>query len=271
MDNIIIPNIKGGLGNQMFQIAAAKGHAIKHKALTAINYSNTGSCKHGNELLKYKSTFYSNIGITDVTPALKYTEPHFHFSEIPYNGSTTINGYFQSKKYFDHCEDIIRNLFYFTTADKATWQHLQNKSSVDMTNSLAVHVRRGDYKLYPNIHPVQSEEYYKNAFTYFLDKSNKPSCVIVCSDDWDSLLEDNMIGKVFAKKGIPVYITKGCSELQDLYIMSRCNNIIMSNSSFSWWGEFLGLQKTTVAPKNWLGCEGPQDYHDIYNPKWQLI
>lgn len=271
MDDIIIPRIKGGLGNQMFQIAAAKGHAIKHKALTAINYNNVSNCKHGNELSKYRGTFYCFIGTTDVVPALTYSEPHFHFSEIPYNGSTTIDGYFQSKKYFNHCEDVIRNLFYFTSADKVTWQHLKDKSTADMTNPLAVHIRRGDYKLYPNIHPAQGEEYYRNAFTYFLDSSNKPSCVIVCSDDWDSLQEDNIIGKVFAKKGIPIYITKGCSELQDLYIMSQCNNIIISNSSFSWWGEFLGVEKKTVAPKIWFGCDGPQDYYDIHDSSWQLI
>lgn len=271
MDNIIIPNLKGGLGNQMFQIAAAKAHAIKHNGFAAINYRRNGSSRPGNELSKYRSNFYSKVGVTDEVVLTTYIEPHFHFSEIPFNGSTVIDGYFQSIKYFDHCKDIIKELFHFTNADKIGWRQLAGTTATNMVNPLVVHVRRGDYKMYPNIHPTQSEEYYRNAFTYFLDKPVKPSCVIICTDDWESLYQDNLIGKVFTNKGMPVYTTSACTELQDLYIMSQCKNIIMSNSSFSWWGEFLGADKITVAPKKWLGYDGPQDYYDIYNPNWQLI
>jgi hypothetical protein len=271
MDDIIIPNIKGGLGNQMFQIAAAKAHAIKHNALAAINYSNNGNCKQGNELSKYRGKFYCKIGVTEEIPASLYTEAHFHFSEIPFYGSTILDGYFQSKKYFEHCESVIKDLFYFTDTDKVGWQKLTSISANNLSNPLVVHVRHGDYKLYPNVHPIQSVEYYKNAFNYFLDSTIKPSCVIICSDDWDSLYQINLIGKVFTNKGMSVYITRGCNELQDLYIMSQCKNIIMSNSSFSWWGEFLGVEKKTVAPKNWFGCDGPQDYYDIYDSSWQLF
>ena len=271
MDDIIIPNIKGGLGNQMFQIAAAKGLAVKHDAFSAINYNLSSGCKQGNELSKYRFNFYSKIATTDDIPKLTYNEPHFHFSEIPFKGSSIIDGYFQSIKYFKHCEEVVKNLFKFTSQDMLGWRQLKDKSADSICNPLVVHIRRGDYKLYPTIHPVQTEEYYHDSLTYFLSKEKPPSCIIICSDDWDSLYRDNLIGKVFTNKNIPVYVTKGCSELQDLYIMSQCSNIIMSNSSFSWWGEFLGVQKDTVAPKAWFGKDGPPDYYDIYNPSWKLI
>lgn len=271
MDNIIIPNIKGGLGNQMFQIAAAMGHATKHGAQAAINYTYDKSCRKGNESSRYRDKFYSKIKVTEENPLYVYIEPHFHFSDIPYSGSTIIDGYFQSKKYFESCTDLIKDLFSFTDVDRQGWQRLRDNSAADMENPLGVHIRRGDYLLYPSIHPIQSDEYYKEAFNYFLNGSVKPSSVIVCSDDWNTLNRDNLINKIFNKKGIPVYITKGCSELQDLYILSQCKNIIMSNSSFSWWGEFLGVEKKTVAPKYWFGCDGPQDYYDIYNFNWKLI
>jgi len=52
--------------------------------------------------------------------------------------------------------------------------------------------------------------------------------------------------------------------------MSWCNGHIIANSSFSWWGSYLG-GSTTVAPKNWFGPKGPQDWSDIYREGWILV
>lgn len=271
MENVIIPNIKGGLGNQLFQIAAAKGHAIKHNANIALNYNLNHNKGQGFSHTKYRDNFYSKIPSTEVIPSAVYNDPFFHYSEIPYNGASIIDGYFQTKKYFVHCTEDIKNLFHFSEADKIGWSKLTSTTSIDTSNTLVVHMRHGDYKNYPDVHPILGTQYYQTAFDYFLNQNVKPTCVIICTDDWDSVTRSNLIGKVFTNRGVKVCITSGCTELQDLYIMSQCNNIIMSNSSFSWWGTFFGVEKNVTAPKVWFGRGGPQDYHDIYEPAWNII
>ena len=58
-------------------------------------------------------------------------------------------------------------------------------------------------------------------------------------------------------------------EVEDLFALSQCDSIIMSNSSFSWWGAFLGKTKEKViCPIKWYGPKGPQDFHDLYEDKW---
>ena len=126
-------------------------------------------------------------------------------------------------------------------------------------HSVGVHVRRGDYLRFPTIHPTCSVEFYKNAFKQFKD-----CYFIVASDDipWceENLADDNVI------------FSNCKSELEDLYLLSQCNNSILSNGSFAWWGSFLGKKKDKViAPKTWFGPEGPSDYSDIYRDKWEQM
>ena len=56
----------------------------------------------------------------------------------------------------------------------------------------------------------------------------------------------------------------------DLCVMSWCNAHIIANSSFSWWGAWLGGGKT-IAPKNWFGPKGPQDWNDVYCNGWEVL
>jgi hypothetical protein len=61
------------------------------------------------------------------------------------------------------------------------------------------------------------------------------------------------------------------NELEDLYLLSQMDAIIICNSSFSWWASYLGKQKQVIAPKRWFGIKGPQDYQDIYNKNWIVL
>ena len=62
------------------------------------------------------------------------------------------------------------------------------------------------------------------------------------------------------------------NEVEDLFALSQCDSIIMSNSSFSWWGGWLGKSKEIiVSPDQWFGPKGPKDYDDRFSKNWIKI
>ena len=59
------------------------------------------------------------------------------------------------------------------------------------------------------------------------------------------------------------------SELDDLFLMSQCDAFIMSNSTLSWWGAWLGKEKKKIIiPPIWFGIAGPTDLKDLIPEKW---
>ena len=88
--------------------------------------------------------------------------------------------------------------------------------------------------------------------------------LIVCTDSPGNLFE------FFPKED--VIFSNSKNELEDLYLLSQCDDLILTNSSFSWWGSFLGKDKNNiVVPSRWFSKDGPQDYNDIYREGWIKI
>lgn len=107
---------------------------------------------------------------------------------------------------------------------------------------VAIHIRRGDYIDNPFYIDLTKTDYYQRAIEMFPD-----SKFLVFSDD--PLFAKEFFGEedkfIFAEKG---------DEVDDLNLMASCSEgIIMANSSFSWWGAFLGNpNKKVIYPKNWF-------------------
>lgn len=177
-----------------------------------------------------------------------FKERGFHYTEIPYQNNVKLSGYFQSAKYFSHCkQDIVE---YFTNG----WNRKQ-------INKVSIHVRRGDYC---NIecHPVVSINYLSKAIQLFKDKGFTDNDFLVFTDD-----------KNWCRSNLPYEIADG-NELEDMELMSRCEHHIISNSSFSWWSAFLGVNKDriVVAPKLWFsGSKKDINTNDLYCSGWIVI
>ena len=169
-------------------------------------------------------------------------------------------GYFQSPKYFSHCKDDLK-------------QHLSIKPSIlktvrDFTDRYRdigfIHVRRGDYVTTKNgtCHPPVTVEYIQRA----IEKSNASKFVIVSDDmNW---CEENL--------GFVDYVVSpftGEEFMYDFVLMTQCNSAIISNSSFSWWGAWLGSEKDVIAPSVWFGSDSsvPQAWNDVYCENWIVI
>lgn len=214
----------GRLGNQLFQISCVVSTAVKYnKEFVLPNWD--------------KSPFFNvpeNKFSSSLPLTVDYQEPYFHFKEIPNFNEKNMNliGYFQSEKYFKHCEDLIRS-------------YLTPKSAIfNFSDTTSIHVRRGDYISLGKCFKILDMKYYEKA----IDKTNTKNYMVFSDDiDWckKHFTDNNFI------------FVEGNSPEVDLAMMSCCEHNIIANSSFSWWGAWLNknVNKKIIAPMEWFGPE----------------
>jgi len=224
----------GRMGNAMFQMAAAIGLATKHNDSYIF------------PKWEYENFFNINSFDDNVRARVrsKYEESHYVYKEIPYKENLNIHGYFQSYKYFNHCEGVIKK----ELSPNLTFPKFERVCSV--------HVRRGDYLKFPRHHPLCSIDYYKKAMQQ-MDVEK----FMIFSDDipW---CKQHFHGNVEFVEGNPCYT--------DLALMMSCDHHIIANSSFSWWGAWLAGSKKVIAPARWFGValERTHPTHDLIPSKW---
>jgi len=250
----------GGLGNQMFQIAAAKSLAISTNDDFGLNYSLCHTPNQGKKGTFYKNSIYKNIKEipNNEMSCVLYDEKSFHFSPIPKRKNTVIRGYFQSEKYFiDHKNEVL-NEFYFSNSDV---DYLNKKFNTLNQECVSVQIRRGDYLKFSDFHPPCSTEYYEQAIKYFGRNKN----FIFVSDDikW---VKDNFTGDNY------LYFEED-NEILGLILLTICNHNIISNSSFGWWGAYLNKNsdKKIIAPSKWFGPKAKNNTKDLIPEKWKRI
>jgi hypothetical protein len=245
--------LRGGLANMMFQVAAVNSIAMDKgvdcsfhnldNQLVFINKHKHLNVRLGDAREYRKLRFFKDALTNEVPPNIKsYTYP-YHFQDIEIEGDDAIlDGFFQSEKYFKSNEKEIKELFRPTDEIVSILNEKYNHILNDKTTS--IHVRRGDYLRHPNHHPVQSMEYYKKGIELTKETTNK---YIVFSDDipWCKKM---FVGDEY------VFIDNE-EDYIELYLMSMCDNNIIANSSFSWWGAWLNNNpsKIVVGPSMWFG------------------
>jgi hypothetical protein len=259
--NVTVQPICGGLGNQMFKIAAMLGYSKKfgHKPIL-FKQIRVGLEPHSKKV--YWDTVFKNVITVIPQGGIEwslYKEPAFNYIPTPKKPHIKLYGYFQSALYFDHCREYICKSF-TNEIYKQKARGAINKLSLNRDLLLiSIHVRRGDYKRLSLIHTLLSKNYYQCAIEHFGEAN-----YLVFSDD-----------KQWIEKNIEVsnrYIINQ-DEIIEMYMMSLCDHNIIANSSFSWWGAYLNEnpQKQVIAPKNWFGPRGPKKWDSIYMPNWILL
>ena len=252
--------LMGGLGNYLFQIATGYSKSLDMGEEFVVNPNNVQVVHkpltiYTNNILK-NLVFDNNFNVGKI-----YNEQHFHYSPIPdFMLSTTLYGYFQSEKYFKHNRNKILEFF---ICDNVI-NNIHEKYKKDLGNSTcSIHVRRGDYLNLPEHHPTQDMEYYKEAISIIgADKT-----FFIFSDDIKWCKEN------FKFLENVVYCENN-EDYEDLYLMSLCDDNIIANSSFSWWGAWLNKNdnKKVISPKKWFGSlKSNFITDDIYCEKWVII
>jgi hypothetical protein len=283
--------LRGGLGNQMFQYAAALGVAKKQGNADIILDTTFLNDRFPRRQFTYRTydldifninpkfSLLSEVSaqlpipglwlgldiaaiqtanVFGVRKLLQEKEEHvFDESILHYEGSATLWGFWQSEQYFKHAENEVRAAFRFQSSrDEAI---IEAKKEVASSNSVSLHVRRGDYLMPANskLHAATDGSYYQKAIDYVVSHVDSPT-FFVFSDDIAWCREN-------VKTGHPTIFmdntTAGPKASGHLELMSLCKHNIIANSSFSWWGAWLNENPGKIVvepegnaaiPKGWV-------------------
>ena len=285
---MIISKIIGGLGNQMFQYAAGRTLAHLNKTFVKLDVTSFEKDRLRNfDLLCFNANigFASKHEINDLLPAHNfekafqyfsplnrrsyYREKGFQFNKqvLSLGKNVYLKGYFQSEKYFLSAKDIIRSEFAFKSNVIESVKQLS--SILNGQNSIAVHIRRGDFSKNSDAtdyHGTLEINYYQEAISIINSKFSDPIFYFF-SDDIKWVKENYSLPNSTFVSG---EITK--NHFEDLYLMSQCRHNIIANSSFSWWGAWLNdnPNKIVIAPKKWFN-KGPKDTQDLIPEGWLKV
>jgi hypothetical protein len=277
--NIIL---SGGLGNQMFQYAlymALKEKKINVKLDISLYYLT--KMHHGYELEKCFGiseaiTEYNKWHLLKLRFALKYKIKSLVFSDLLFYNQEVfntrckyVNGNWQSEKYFMQIENVIRDTFVFQNVDT---ENVKIANEMANSNSIALHIRRGDYLENSIYSGACTEDYYSKAIDLILNKTNHQENIIFYVFSDDKLYSEKFIEN-FETPVKLININSGNDSFKDLYLMSQCKHNIIANSTFSWWGAWLNnnSDKIVIAPQKWFVSCNEDNYKDIIPDNWIKI
>jgi glycosyl transferase family 11 len=275
--SMIIVCLRGGLGNQLFEYAFGRFLAHKHGTELRINrwfYTSNNSARFrpgyddGNPnrvmvlLVDHFNIFcekYSDENwqckeeIANCYPSLKYVTDNSSPSieEVARLGENLIlcgwwsyqTDYLFEKQYMD----VIRpELTLKCRIGDAGFEFAKRKIENSL-NSVAVHVRRGDYKDLQHIFTLLPEDYYKRAFNLMEVNVSTPE-YFVFSDEIDEVQRHFRFSR-------DVHFVKTNTALADFELMRRCRHNIIANSTFSWWAAYLNANedKIVITPATYYG------------------
>jgi hypothetical protein len=294
---MIIVQLAGGLGNQMFQYAAGRSLASARKV--EMRYDATGWFKSGNAkpTLREYSLDCFNITSPQASPLriasfkvmaryggwmfdmlgevgrhhrpIVYHEPHLHFDDAFFELSTNayVVGYWLSEKYFRMISDDIRREFSWKVPQ--TGRNREIAHLIRSTVSVGLHVRRGDFVSDAETNKIIgtcSLDYYHKSVAEIGNRFRNPHFFIFSDDiKW---VKDNV------EIDFPVvYVENNFSApFEDMRLMSQCKHNIIANSSFSWWAAWLNTnpEKVVLAPGVWFN-ERAISTIDLIPDNWTIV
>ena len=249
---MVIANLLGGFGNNLFQIAniinISKKLKVEYKT-TGIPSRGSAGNFNGNDFefdrifLPLENFIDKNINCTKVY-AHYDLNGDFRYREVPLLDNTCYEGYFQSEKYFSDIN--VKDFFKFK---KELLLHVSQKYQLDNNKKYTtLHCRFGGDRDNPD-----TQHYHKNVSKDFYIKSLS----MVPESDFKFLISDNIrLAKEILENEVSNLIYVDESMENSFALMSLCNYNIIGNSTFSWWSSYLNLNEDslTIAPKNeWFG------------------
>ena len=292
----IIAQLQGGLGNQLFQYAAARALSQKHHIPLLLDqgwfsktYEDVTPREFLLSLMNVKGSFIS-YGIEIKRPKKMYRlaqkfwpiDPFIFVEQIPFRFDPQLGkapsfkqqnlylmGYWQSYKYFESIKSILQTEI---SPKNPLDKHYQNYlEQIKTSKSAMVHVRRGDYVNLASaakVHGFIGLDYYQKGMQSILEK-NPDTQFFVFSDDLQ-----------WAKENLPYqdkcrFIEPTSSVdavIQELELMTHCQHHLIANSSLSWWAAWLSKNPngSVICPSQWT-TDTSINWSDLLPSSWQRI
>ncbi|MCI8661355.1 MAG: alpha-1,2-fucosyltransferase [Lachnospiraceae bacterium] len=271
----------GGLGNQLFEYAFARSKQLESDDKLLLintylfnNYQFDDSLKNFNlpknvvfikkprrfiRIISECRRIIGDVGIYRLlSPFGIYVWRVNKYKKIECkNKKNYIYGYFQTEKYFDKYFKEIKSELKL----KSEYHNSAFYEKIVNSNSVCIHVRRGDYCKLNMI--ICDLAYFQRAVEIMKDKLDNPTFFLF-SDDV------NWVKNNFKIKGIN-FVDEKTKDYEQLSLMSNCKHFIISNSTFSWWAQYLSENpdKLVIAPTMWMPYD--TERRDIYQKNWILI
>ncbi|MDH5674583.1 MAG: alpha-1,2-fucosyltransferase [Myxococcales bacterium] len=272
---MIIVKVYGGLGNQMFQYAAGRRLALHHDVRLKLDLSwfpKQRLRSYGLTAFQIQADVASPSEIerlagSEDARAVRFLRrvlgrprqrPPSHYSEVNYDfdpsvlnlpSSSYLDGYWQNERYFEDQALQVRKDFELNIP--LSERSLRFAEEIANSSSIGIHIRRGDYvssQKTQDFHGVCGADYYHRALELVLGTTTEPH-LFVFSDDptWARTLN-------FGHRTTIVSSHEPSRDFEELWLLSRCNHHVISNSSFSWWAAWLAPHDDarTCAPRLWF-------------------
>ena len=272
-----VVNLKGGLGNQMFQYALYLKLVDKFKNRKF--YLNTETLKYyeshrgyqldsifniNSDQLLDKNTNENILAVSELFKRYiteKECSENYDFDDSPHP-IWIIDGYWQNEKYFTQ---EVRKYFKFDKSKLNEYNKKMLSLILSKNSSVAIHVRRGDYVSSIQTYKLMGNICTKKYYNYAINQFNDDSTFFVFSDDIEWCRENIKCSHI-------TYVTqeKSYDDWQDMLLMASCKHQIISNSSFSWWSAWLNdnVKKKIIAPTRWYNED---DNKEIVPKSWLRI
>lgn len=288
----------GGLANQMFQYALGRTLSLRLRVPLYLNISaflnNPSKFSHITwRLPLFPNALAEGVYVDETPPSTLHhyfkrinlfakerlhkrfplissiiTEPHFEYwpSIERVSAPAHLEGYWQSEKYFISHADQIRKDFTFPALPDGEAQALATRIRA-YPNATSVHIRRGDYISNPQalaFHGQPGPEYYSAALER-IHTAVGHTTIFLFSDD-PQWIRENFDPCGHSLEVVDLNLPD-CPQ-HDMHLMALCRHHIIANSSFSWWGAWLGgMEGLTIAPKYWF-TDPNINTDDIYPSAW---
>ena len=287
---MIVFHSMGGLGNQMFQYATARriAHALGVEVVvdtswhrrrilnTTLRPFELGRFAVDLRELRPSEAFWafpitnrylSRLPLPSRWKVRRERGRAFDEAVLRCGPDTFLYGYWQSPLYFQDIRELL--VREFQPLDPPAAADARVLEAAASSESVFVHVRRGDYVSLPAAaqhHGTCGLDYYAAALQMVSLHVRDP-VFFVFSDD-PELTRANL---KFDAKVIHVNHNGPAAAHQDLRLMTACRHAVIANSSFSWWGAWLGTSESriVIAPRKWFVASEVNS--DLFPPSWQLI
>jgi len=286
---MITCDLMGGLGNQLFQIFTTISYALKE----SVEYKFLNKTTLGGNGCTLRYTFW-NTFFRKLQPTLmnKYPELvlvkelNFKYNDLLIANllktrNVCIHGYFQSYKYFDSDYYTIYNLLKIDELKQEVLEKLETHSDEffftknDLSTSVSMHFRLGDYKKITHYHPIMSSEYYIKSLKYIMKTESVKTVLYFCEEEDIQTVEETIRKCKTHLPGLEyIRVPNKFKDWEQMLLMSECAHHIIANSSFSWWGAYIGFKnkkqnKIICYPSVWFAH--PEYTDDLFPPEWIRI